>query len=359
MNPDLVAFLEHARSKGMDHGTIRMLLLSAGWKEKDVARALAEHALDMPVPSPTDGGGARDAFLHLSAFAALYASAIASVSLLFAYVNRLLPDPAFRDAARAEVWSLRGMRWSLATLLVLFPSFLWLSRLLLREMRVQPEKSWSGVRRWLTYLTLFVAAVALATDIVTLVFYLLEGELSARFLVKIAIVCLVAGLAFVYYLGTVRMSARVLAVSGMHRHFGIAAIALTSVTLVWGVVVVGSPVSERLRKLDERRVDDLRAITGAIERLCLGSPDTRGDGPPTQLVKPLPGSLSEVAAEALNDRPSIADPATGAPYGYRVSGASSYALCAAFDRERDVDYDPPWNHPAGSHCFEFDLLNPK
>ena len=49
MNPDLAAFLEHARSKGMDHGTIRMLLLSAGWKEKDVAKALAEHSLDMAV----------------------------------------------------------------------------------------------------------------------------------------------------------------------------------------------------------------------------------------------------------------------------------------------------------------------
>jgi hypothetical protein len=94
MNPDLAAFLEHARSKGMDHGTIRMLLLSAGWKEKEVAKALAEHALEMPVPSPPDAGGARDAFLHLLTFAALYASAIAGVSLLFDYINRLLPDPA-------------------------------------------------------------------------------------------------------------------------------------------------------------------------------------------------------------------------------------------------------------------------
>src|SRR5512143_3650954 len=100
MNPDLAAFLEHARAKGMDHGTIRMLLLSAGWKEKDVAKALAEHSLDLPVPAPPDGGGARDAFLYLCGFAALYASAISAVSLLFAYVNRLFPDPAMGDAAR-------------------------------------------------------------------------------------------------------------------------------------------------------------------------------------------------------------------------------------------------------------------
>src|SRR5215510_16536876 len=104
MNPDIVAFIEHARSKGMDHGTIRMLLLSAGWKEKDVARALADHALEMPVPVPPDTGGARDAFMYLSAFAALYASALAGISLLCDYVNRIFPDPAMGDAARLNEW---------------------------------------------------------------------------------------------------------------------------------------------------------------------------------------------------------------------------------------------------------------
>src|SRR5262245_19727 len=210
MNPYLAAFLAHARPKGMDHGTIRMLLLSAGWKEKEVARALAEHALDLPVPSPPDSGGARDAFLYLCAFAALYACAIACVSLLFDAINHALPDPAFAENARMEAYQLRATRWSIATLLVAFPLFLWLSRFLLRELSVQHEKSWSAVRRWLTYLTLFVAAIALVSDVVTLVFYLLEGELSVRFLLKVGVVCLVAGLAFGYYLATVRMPARVL-----------------------------------------------------------------------------------------------------------------------------------------------------
>jgi hypothetical protein len=359
MNPDLAAFLEHARSKGMDHGTIRMLLLSAGWKEKDVAQALAEHALDMPVPAPPDGGGARDAFLYLSAFAALYASAIAAVSLLFDYVNRLLPDPALGEGLRPEAWSLRGMRWSLATLLVAFPVFVWVSRFLLKEMAVQLEKSWSGIRRWLTYLTLFVAAVALASDVVTLVFYFLEGELSIRFLLKVAIVCLVSGMVFAYYLATVRMPARVLAGSGMHRRFGIGACALAVATLVWGVAVVGSPGTERTRKLDERRVQELQAIESSLDRLCLGPHDVREEGPPHALVTPLPANLAVLAVAATDRRPSIVDPGSGAPYEYKVTGPSSFELCATFDRARNEDDGPRWNHPAGQHCFAFDLLAPK
>jgi hypothetical protein len=343
----------------MDHGTIRMLLLSSGWKEKEVAKALAEHALEMPVPPPQDAGGARDAFFHLLLFAALYASAIAGVSLLFDYVNRLLPDPALGESARTSVWALRGIRWSLATLLVSFPAFVWLSRFLLLEMSTQHERTWSGIRRWLTYLTLFSAAVALAADVVTLVFYLLEGELSIRFLLKVAIVCLVATMTFAYYLATVRMPARLLAASGMHRKFGAAAAALAAVTFVWGVFVVGSPVSERQRKLDERRIGDLESIESSIDRLCLGPAESRAEGRPHDLVKPLPASLLEVTKGAVATRPAVLDPATGAGYDYRVTGPSTFELCATFDRSRDEDGRARWNHPAGRHCFAFDLLEPR
>src|SRR5262245_55553362 len=112
MNQDLASFISHARSRGMDHATIRMLLLSAGWKEKDVAQALTEQALDMPVPSPPDVGGAREAFIHLCTFASLYAWVIASILLLLTCVDLAMPDPADRDQRLAYVLS--GIRWNVA-----------------------------------------------------------------------------------------------------------------------------------------------------------------------------------------------------------------------------------------------------
>jgi hypothetical protein len=56
----LATFIDHARGKDMDHATIRMLLLSAGWKERDVAPVLSAQALEHPVPTPPDVGGARE-----------------------------------------------------------------------------------------------------------------------------------------------------------------------------------------------------------------------------------------------------------------------------------------------------------
>ena len=119
-NRPLVDFIAHARTKGMDHATIRMLLLAEGWKEKEIARAMAEHGLDLTVPAPPDVGGAREAFLHLVMFAALYTAVIAAVSLTFALIDAALPDAAapFMSAEFRRV----QIRWAIAALIVSFPS---------------------------------------------------------------------------------------------------------------------------------------------------------------------------------------------------------------------------------------------
>lgn len=72
MDEKLIRFVDHARDKGMDHATIRHLLLSAGWKEKDVAEVFRTRDLELPIPEPTGVGSDRDAFFHLLAFTTLH-----------------------------------------------------------------------------------------------------------------------------------------------------------------------------------------------------------------------------------------------------------------------------------------------
>jgi hypothetical protein len=355
MSTDLSAFIEHARQKGMDHATIRMLLLSAGWKEKDVVEALAQTSLEMPVPAPPDRGGAREAFTHLLSFAAFYASAIAVVTLLFLFIDGHFHDPAVSRPPVAR--ALSAIRWSLAYLIVSFPAYLWMSRALLREMRAHPERSWSGTRRWLTYLTLFLASIAVGVDVVTAVFHLLEGELTVRFVLKVLVVLLVAGMALAYYLLSLRMPAEKAGTTRMHRTFAGIASGVVLITLVWGFVVTGSPGTARLHKFDERRVEDLRTIKSEIEILCLGQ-SRHKSAQERVLVRPLPTTLEELAASAEQRRPEIRDRETGEPYEYEVLDESRYRVCATFNFARDEEYQPVWNHPAGRHCFELDALKP-
>lgn len=354
-HPSLKDFIAHARSKGMDHQTIRMLLLSSGWKEKDVVEGLTEATLDMPVPAPEDRGGAREAFFHLLAFVTLYASVVSVLVLLFDYLNRLFPDAAFDYYSYNDDTSM--IRWFIATLLVSFPVFAWMSRIIAGDLAKNPERAWSPVRRWLTYLTLFITAGVLVGDAITLLFYLLEGEISVRFILKVLAVLGVAGMVFTYYFLALKTSPKDPKTVTMNRSFGIAACVIVAGTIVWGMFFAGTPLAQRLRRLDDVRVGHLRTIQQEVLNIVYEGSNRYGNEAFTRLPNPLPATLQEVVENAEYNKPVTTDPDTGAEYGYVVDG-TKFRLCATFSTVRDQDYDIFWNHPAGEHCYEFDGLDP-
>ena len=204
MDEDLARFVDHAREKGMDLPGIRLLLLSAGWKEKQIAAAFSERALDLPVPEPPVGSSARDTFFHMLAFTALYTWVISLILLCFQYINLAFPDPAWEGTYYSRERIESNIRAALAALVVAFPVFLVVWRHLLKEIYSNPEKAKSPVRRWLTYGSLFVGAVTLLSDVIALVYRLFEGELTTRFLLKVVVLALITGTAFVYLALTLR-----------------------------------------------------------------------------------------------------------------------------------------------------------
>jgi hypothetical protein len=352
MNKDLSAFIAHARKKGMDHATIRMLLLSAGWREKDIAEAMTEESLEMPVPMPPDTGGARDAFFHLLTFVALYTSVISLIILFFDYIGILFPDAALQTYPGMDDGTLSSIRWAIAAIIVSFPLFFWLSRILLKEMQMHVEKAASGVRRWLTYLTLFVTAAALMGDVITLVFYFLDGELSTRFVLKVLVILLLAGCSFTYYFLALRTPPMQAKQTGLNRKFAWLALFIVAVAVVWGIVLAGSPASQRAKQFDDRRVEDLRGISSEIGNIVFNG---KMGAPNATMVNPIPKTLDEVAAKAMYQKPAIADPETSQPYEFTVQSAKQYQLCATFNAARDLTYDVFWNHPVGHYCYTFDL----
>lgn len=350
MKDSLNEFITHARKKGMDHSTIRMLLLSAGWKEKEIARALSAEGLDMPVPTPPDVGGAREGFMHLLSFASLYTLVISTVVLFFQYINRAFPDLA-TEYPYSTTYDFSGIRWGMAAIIVSFPLLIWMVRLIHREITKHPEKAWSGIRRWLTYITLFVAASSLMVDVIVLVFSLLEGELSARFLLKVFTVLVIAGLTFVYYFLSLKTETS--DYRSLNRNFFAATTVIVAAAFVWGIVIVGSPATQRERRFDERRLADLRQIHNEVYSIIYDDRTPKSAITTPRPVKALPRTLDEVTEQALYQYPSVTDPETGEPYEYRVISASRFELCATFNFERMERYDILWNHGAGRHCFEF------
>ncbi|MDP3999222.1 MAG: DUF5671 domain-containing protein [bacterium] len=140
----------------------------------------------------------KDIFLHLLAIITLYASAGSFIALIFQYINIFFPDPLeFNSYALTAAYS--SIRFSIASLIVIFPLYIWTSWHLNKSYQANPSKRNLKIRKWLVYFTLFAAALIIAGDLVALINNLLGGELTWRFVLKVATILLVSGSVFGYY----------------------------------------------------------------------------------------------------------------------------------------------------------------
>ncbi len=202
----LDAFIEAAKSKGAPDETLAGLLRDRGWAAKEISAAFGRYyekltGVAAPVRNARSGESARDAFLYLLAFSTLATWATALGSLLFIYYDRWFPDPL---AMRSYAGSRWDISWQLACIIVAFPIYVLVDRAILRGLELEPQKTDSGVRKWLTYMALLITAGILVGDLITFLSYFLNGELTVRFVLKVLTVIAIAGSIFWYYLGTLK-----------------------------------------------------------------------------------------------------------------------------------------------------------
>jgi hypothetical protein len=275
-------------------------------------------------------GSPRDVFMYLLVILMLYAAVIELLILAFDYIDLLLPD-----ALERNIYSYDrphdSIRFAIATLCVVFPVYLWGSRFLNRDMAANPEKREARVRRWMIYLTLFLAGLIIVCDLVSLIYKFLGGDLTARFVLKVASILIVAGVIFRYYLLELHRDPS--ESSPVMRAIALAATTIVAALVIIGFVVAGSPGRSRLERFDGQRVTDLGRLQGEIVAY-------RGK------KQQLPASLDQLN-DAISGFTSPRDPATNSPYEYRVTGPLSFELCANFSLARESEEQPTWQPPYG------------
>ena len=204
----LQEFLDAARLQGATDEILVGLLRGRGWPEEDVYRALADHyesRSGIQVPIYKRSGSAKDAFLYLLNFSTLATWTIGLGSVMFTLIDRWIKDPLSPINYYASGYY--QMAGSLACVIVAFPVYLLVMRYIIRELEIHPEKLESAVRKWLTYIALLIAAGVVFGDLITFLTYLLRGELTARFVAKVAVVFVIAGGVFWYYIGSLQKGA--------------------------------------------------------------------------------------------------------------------------------------------------------
>jgi len=285
----------------------------------------------------------RDFFLYLLATVTLYVSVISGLMLLFQFINLGFPDPLdYAEGVRGSI------RWGAAMLTILFPVFAFTTGFLHRDLVHFPEKAEYRIRKWLLYLTVFVAALVVIGDLITLLFNFLNGDLTVRFLLKILAVGLVTSLVFGYELFDVRRT-DFQATSG-NRVISWSLAAIVVLVIVVGFYLSGSPFEQRRVRFDEQRLSDLQQIQYQVIDYWVAK-------------QALPALLTDVQSP-LTGFVLPTDPDTHEAYGYEKITALKFSLCATFDttsqsasrnrntyplKEGTMDF---WDHGTGKVCFE-------
>lgn len=210
MTYDIQDFVRDAFKNGQSRDQISKALLAARWRQADIDAALAHYATDVsfaiPVPRPKAHLSAKEAFIYLLLYLCLYISAWSTGSILFKIINTNFPDATYNNYYGNG--DLSGLRMATAALIVTYPLFLWLSYITRRSAR-DPEETRSGIRRALTYLTLFIAAGVMIGDVIALLYNFLQGEIATRFILKVVTILVIAAAIFGYYLWDLRKDEKV------------------------------------------------------------------------------------------------------------------------------------------------------
>ncbi|MEK7658793.1 MAG: DUF5671 domain-containing protein [Patescibacteria group bacterium] len=292
----------------------------------------------------------RDLFLHLLAIVTLYWSSITFVTLLWQFINYFLPDvltDIYMYQAKFEL-----MRFAVSSLFIVFPLFILVSWFLNKIYRKEAIVRESKIRKWLLYFTLFVAALIVVGDLVSVINSLLGGETTLKFILKAFSVLLVAGFVFGYYLDDVRRETP----TKLAKPFAFGASVLVLFAIIGSFFIIGSPATARLIQFDRQKISDLQNVQYQIVNYW-------------QKKEALPNTLSD-----LNDPISgfivPKDPQSNTNYEYNIKDAVnlSFELCATFNKEGNNQYSQTramsvpvpvkgfavdnWNHADGKICFE-------
>ncbi len=292
-----------------------------------------------------NNSGVKDFFINLGAIVALYTGVVSLLNLLFTAINTAYP----KITDGYNYFGSQSISWPVATLIIFCPIFLLLMWLLEKEYRINPEKQNSGIHRWLTYITLFLAGLTIAIDLIMVLYYFIDGqELTTGFLLKVLVLMIVASSIFIYYISDLRNKLTKRSRIIWRVMAGIIVIG----SIVWGFSVLGSPRTQRLIKYDEQKVSALQNIDSQVRNYY----STKGVMPKT--IQDLSNGNYYVGQNI--------DSQNQKPYEYEKTTDTTYNLCAEFnkassDNDAKTSYMyssyRAWTHPAGHYCFQ-ETINP-
>lgn len=289
----------------------------------------------------------KSVFINLLGIIAFYASAVSFILLLFQYINVLFPNELyfFYEGALSQI------RVSMSILIVSFPIYITMTFMLNKEIFKNTNERDFKLRKWLIYFTLFISAITLIGNLITVIFQFLDGETSIRFYLKTIVIFIVAGTIFWYYIFNLKREIKNNS-DILNKLLVYISSFIIIASIISGFFIIGSPAHQRSIKFDNERTQNLQLIQNEIINYWINK-------------NTLPENLNNLENNILGFIPPT-DPKTQKSYEYNILSDLSFELCATFETsniniKNNIDSIPRynrlenWEHNQGKTCFKRDI----
>lgn len=320
-------------------------------------------------------------FLSAGVLISLITSIVSFLNLIFETLNKKFPDVLNATYQYGyNTYDYTNLRGALATLIIVFPIFVVLMYFWNKITKLELSRIEHIIKKWMIYFIIFLSSIVIIVDLVVLVRYFVSGEITNRFIYKILVTLVTALIVGKYFFisefwPTERKMFNKFNIKKLNKIINpAAAVVLVVFAIVYSFVIIGSPMKQRLLRLDDKRVGDLQNIQYQIINYW-------------QQKEELPATLVDLA-NPISGYSLPVDPEfeKGKTYEYNLKDANklTFELCATFSldmpkgwQEYNNVYGPmfagsevktdvavssypysggganeSWDHKIGRTCFE-------
>ena len=284
-------------------------------------------------------------FLYLVSFLSLCFVSTGAGAILFQLINKNFDTITRYDYL--GYFSQYAIKYGIAALIIATPVYFILMFLISKYIREGRIEETSKVRKWLTYIVLFLTSATILGDLISLVYNMLGGDIVARFILKVVVVLVIAGAVFSYYLIDMRRKNMAGQSYMINKVFAGASLLAILITVVLGFTIIDSPFASRDKKIDSQTVSDVRRIDSDVKNYYRKN-------------NLLPSDINDLQSSSYRS-PSEVDMRVS----YEKVSETDYKLCAEFKRSSS-DYKKDqssyvsrtmeeWKHEKGNFCFDRDI----
>jgi hypothetical protein len=294
---------------------------------------------------------AKFTFLYLTHLVSLVFTAISFGVIIFQAINKFIDDPVgIYDASFQKEF----LQFGIAALLVFAPVYFVVSRFIYKSLFDGEVKRDSSLRRWLTYLILFVSFLVFAGYLVGFIINFLNGELTLKFILKVITVLAIAATVFSFYFYDISRKEAEGKKDKVIKNYLIASLSAVIIVFIGSFFVADNPSFARNKRLDNNIIMKFNQIDSCVEQYY-------------REKKEMPADLESIKNNCtyLLDK-SLSDEVTKKAFEYKAKEGKKYELCAEFrtsnKNEKDQNtyyYNPEMrstSHDKGWQCLERKIM---